>query len=553
MMGGAKAVVAALVLATLGTAANAQQPTLVLTGGGTTNPSKLYWFAMDNLMAYSRQPLLMTYRGIGSGNGIREFIGVNNSYTSFNDFGSGDVPMDSPGWNAWNNRSQAMVHVPIMVGPVGIFFNVPGVAGLNINACTLSRIFQGLITQWNDPVLQQQNPLVTLPAQQIIIFRRVSGSSSTFGLTNYLKQANLLKNAGNGQCQWNINAGTQSWNSTAPPAGFPNPWVAPAGSSFNVADGSDQMSNAISGTPYSIGYMEAGHGHALGLTEIALNNTDGNYLTSQTADLTAAVNAYTSYPSSPMSDWSAVSLLNAPGPNTWPITLITYIWAAVDMTGAGYKGPLLKAFLTYLLSAEGQAAVPVFEFTPLPPSLLATAQAAVAMIRTDPTQPAWQFESATQTTNATWISIGGGANPNTFSVNRVSYAVYQRRFNSLNITQLQTVTGALQTAVAAAPTQATVSALQAQVSSLQAMVAALTFNLTAVNAQSLAVSRQVAALAAPTPSTIVEKAVDSVKGFDTSVAAIVLAVVSLVLATLATVKAYSVAAAAAKYTPNAEL
>jgi hypothetical protein len=52
-----------------------------------------------------------------------------------------------------------------------------------------------------------------------------------------------------------------------------------------------------------------------------------------------------------------VSLLNAPGPNTWPITLITYIWAAVDMTGAGYKGPLLKAFLSYLLSAEGQAAV----------------------------------------------------------------------------------------------------------------------------------------------------------------------------------------------------
>ena len=49
---------------------------------------------------------------------------------------------------------------------MGIFFNLPGVSALKINACTLSKIFQGAVTQWNDPQIVAQNTNVTLPAQQ---------------------------------------------------------------------------------------------------------------------------------------------------------------------------------------------------------------------------------------------------------------------------------------------------------------------------------------------------------------------------------------------------
>lgn len=68
-----------------------------------------------------------------------------------------------------------------MVGPVGVFFNVPGVTSLRINACTLTKVFTGAVSRWNDPAIASQNPGVALPNQQILVFTRKSGSSSTFG------------------------------------------------------------------------------------------------------------------------------------------------------------------------------------------------------------------------------------------------------------------------------------------------------------------------------------------------------------------------------------
>ena len=90
--------------------------------------------------------------------------------------------------------------------------------------------------------------------------QRKSGSSSTFGLSNYLKSVNQIKNAADPSCQWALATGTTSW-------GFSpgSTWVAPANASFTVQDGSDLMSTALLNTPYSLGYIEAGHGHAIGL------------------------------------------------------------------------------------------------------------------------------------------------------------------------------------------------------------------------------------------------------------------------------------------------
>lgn len=131
----------------------------------------------------------------------------------WNDFGSGDVPMDQKYVDLWASRGKSMVRaqrsrrryenveptsrllrcgterrpartqvqIPIMIGPVGVFFNLPGVTSINMNACTLTKVFTGAINRWNDPVIQAQNPGVALPSQQILVFTRKSGSSSTFG------------------------------------------------------------------------------------------------------------------------------------------------------------------------------------------------------------------------------------------------------------------------------------------------------------------------------------------------------------------------------------
>lgn len=121
----------------------------------------------------------------------------------------------------------------------------------------------------------------------------------------------------------------------------------------------------------------------------------------------------------------------------------------------GYKGALLKAFLQLLLSPVGQAAVAQFEFTALPPRLLAVAQAAAGAIQVvgNPSPGPWVFETASgatsyadnsTSTNATgyisrlgWVGLGLGQAASTLSVNRLSWATYQRNYNSLNVSILQ--------------------------------------------------------------------------------------------------------------------
>lgn len=121
----------------------------------------------------------------------------------------------------------------------------------------------------------------------------------------------------------------------------------------------------------------------------------------------------------------------------------------------GYKGALLKAFLQMLLSPTGQAAVSQFEFTRLPPSLLAVAQAGVNAIQVigDQTPGPWIFETLTgpnsyadNSTNTTsagrlgnsgWVGTGLGQAASTISANRLSWATYQRNYNSLNVSLLQ--------------------------------------------------------------------------------------------------------------------
>jgi ABC-type phosphate transport system substrate-binding protein len=59
-------------------------------------------------------------------------------------------------------------------------------------------------------------------------------------------------------------------------------------------------------------------------------------------------------------DWSNVSLVNLPGPETWPITLPTMLYVPTDMTQRPFPGQLLKALVTFLLSDEVQGMLPKF-------------------------------------------------------------------------------------------------------------------------------------------------------------------------------------------------
>jgi ABC-type phosphate transport system substrate-binding protein len=305
-----------------------------------------------------------------------------------------------------------------MIGAISFFHSMPSddlnatTRKLNLDRCVLSGIFQRTIKTWDDPAIKALNPGMVVPTgQAITVVVRVAGSSSTSLSSQYLSTSGTDAGC---STTWAIGAG-KGGTGTAPtwPAGVVS------------KEGSGGVSGHIAATPYSIGYIDSGHGHSSGLAEIALKNKDGNYLTSKEAGpagiAAAAAAAVSNALAADMSlSWDAVTLMNQPGATTWPICTFSYLYLRKDMTDASllHTGPLVKAFAEFVLSAEGQGMVPEFGFNGIPASLLASAKTALDTILLNASATAWTFETST--------TPGAGMGPKVFSVKRTAYADYER-------------------------------------------------------------------------------------------------------------------------------
>eukprot|EP00928_Gymnodinium_smaydae_P099740 TRINITY_DN959_c0_g2_i2.p1 TRINITY_DN959_c0_g2~~TRINITY_DN959_c0_g2_i2.p1 ORF type:complete len:489 (+),score=108.85 TRINITY_DN959_c0_g2_i2:48-1514(+) len=358
---------------------------ITLDGSGTTNPSKFFWEVMSLFEARARPGVKMSYRAVGSGTGQYEFIGKDNTpnYMPYNqDFGSGDIPIGATDHAALKGAGKDILHFPFQMGAMSIFHNIPGLpksgeGALKVDACIIAKIFKRTIKTWDDAEIMALNPDLKVPkGQNIEVFHRVLGSSTTSGVTTYLHAA----------CP-------SIWPASM--VGKTISWPADT----NEAQGSGQMSSKIASTPYSIGYIDSGHGHEDGLKEIELKNKDGTYQSSLEAGpagigaaATAAIAANV-MPSDPEADFSAVSLHNQAGANTWPIVAISYLYVRRDLTELGEKACLLKAFIEYVISDEGQAMLPAYGAVGIPMEVKTIAQTAINLLTMPPCKQ-WTFEGS---------------------------------------------------------------------------------------------------------------------------------------------------------------
>jgi len=201
-------------------------------------------------------------------------------------------------------------------------------------ACHPASSPRAQITKWNDQRILDLNPTLTATSD-IKVVHRVAGSSSTAGFTEYLQ------------------------------AVCPEEWIGLTGSTIAwpegtaSAEGSGGMADYIATHEGAIGYIDAGHGVDAGLSEVALQNKDGVYLTTKQADIGAAAREGLTanvIPASATDDFSAVNLYNLPGPTTWPITMISYIYVDQDLRAMRKEtAALLVYFIQFILSDEGQA------------------------------------------------------------------------------------------------------------------------------------------------------------------------------------------------------
>jgi len=329
-----------------------------------------------------------TYRAVGSSTGQKEFLGASNGNKALNHFGSGDIPMTADRYNAVAAAGRTMVHVPFAMGGIGVFHSAPvGGASVHLTACVLAKIFSTQITTWDDPEIKALNTGVALPSLTIKVVHRVKGSSSTAGFTEYM--------AATCPASWTLGTGSKLTT-----------WPA----STNEGEGSDGMSKYIETNEGAIGYIDAGHGHEHGLSEVALLNKAGVYLTTKTADIGAAATVALGQTPSPIptvatADWSAVNLYNLAGETTWPITMISYFYLEKDMSGMDAQtAALLMAFVKLVLSDEGQSKAEDNLFVRLPASLQDYNTATLATLTLPTGYAALSFELA----STTQAEVGAG-------------------------------------------------------------------------------------------------------------------------------------------------
>ena len=225
---------------------------------------------------------------------------------------------------------------------------------------------------------------------------------------------------------WTIGVGSGNADTSKPSV----PTAAPMWPSDTVAaQGSGGVSDYLAANPYSIGYVDSGHGHKLGLSEISLKNEDGVYLTSKEADI-GSVTSQVTLPAAKAS-WADVSLMNKKGATTWPITTFSYLYIRKDLTALGRSGAAVKAFAEFVISKEGQAMVPEFGFDGVPENVLNIARAGLAELRLSASATPYTFEAGDATQK------GAGMMPYVLSGKRSSYADYERSLHAVEIVALK--------------------------------------------------------------------------------------------------------------------
>ena len=403
-------------------------------GSGTTNPSKLFWWAMDKLEERAGSPVRLTYRSVGSGTGKADWA----DHTDGGGTG-GDPDFASTDYGLPADSTKPFLQIPFQIGAVSVFVNLPGVktGDIKLSGCTVAKIFNGDITSWDDAAIKADSGL-TLPAQTIKVVYRTNGSSSTQGIKGYMQ------------------AGCTDFSSlTVDSTPLTGTHLNPG--QYGVT-GSDEMRKKIGANEYSIGYIDAGHGHKDDLTEVALKNLDGQWVVTKSGDpggfVTANIPAVVTpslkatFPGGASNtnyagDWSGVNLFNKAGDKVWPICAFTYMHIRQSYSDPE-TGGLVRAFAEFVLESEVQEVVKNFLFHPLDSTFAAEAKDALSGL-----PDRWTFEYKTgkdADEGALTRAVTNGLK--TFSKRRSNYADYHRELLVADIAQLEASVAALETKVA---------------------------------------------------------------------------------------------------------
>ncbi|MEO3742818.1 phosphate ABC transporter substrate-binding protein PstS [Plantactinospora sp. B5E13] len=287
----------------------------------------------------------INYEASGSGAGIQAFIAGTADFAGSD---SALKPEEQPNADA-KCPGGAAIHLPMVIGPVAVAYNVSGVDNLQLKPTTLAQIFAGKITKWDDAAIKADNPGATLPSTAIQTVHRSDESGTTDNFTDFLGKT--------AAADWTF--------------GKAKAWKAPGGTG---AKGSDGVASAVKTADGSIGYMEWSFAENGGLKMAKIGNGAGEFaeLTAEAAGKTIAGAQVTGQGN----DLKMSIDYNTKEAGAYPIVLVTY--EIVCSKGlAADKLALVKGFLGHAASTEGQAELTAVGYAPLPETVRAKVETAV--------------------------------------------------------------------------------------------------------------------------------------------------------------------------------
>ena len=275
-------------------------------------------------------------------------VGVTDIQQGTVAFGDSEIPMTASQLAAATGGS--VLQIPVDLGGVAISYNVPGVTkSIDLDGPTLAGIFDGSITNWDDPAIAALNLGITLPNLAIKAVHRADSSGPGYDLDQYLIDAAPA---------WVTAIGTSTPSRTWPEASVG------IGEQLNTG-----VATYISQTSGSIGFVEYGYALQNGFVNAAVKNAAGSYVAPTEASIAAAGAKATSL--SP-TDFNVV---NESGSGTYPIANFSWTLVYQKQTDTSTGIALGKLFDWVVTSGQEDAAS--LGYAPLPSNVVSLAQSTI--------------------------------------------------------------------------------------------------------------------------------------------------------------------------------
>jgi phosphate transport system substrate-binding protein len=302
-----------------GSGAAAVTGTISGAGASTQQAATQAWVAGFNA---ANPDATINYDPSGSGAGRTQFIAGGVDYA-----GSDSYLKDDELAKAKEHCAGDIVELPVYISPIAIVYNLPGVADLQLSPATIAKIFDKKITKWNDPAIVAENAGKTLPDTTIAPVNRSDKSGTTSNFTDYLATA--------AKADW--------------PYKSADTWPIQGG---EAAQGTSGVIGAVKAGQGTIGYADESQAGDLGKVKVKVGDS---YVAPSPEGAAKVVEASERVADGGQYSFAYKLARTTTDATAYPVTLVSYAIACAKYPDAA-KAALVKAYLGYVVSADGQAA-----------------------------------------------------------------------------------------------------------------------------------------------------------------------------------------------------